>query len=290
MIEATNQGLIILKALEIQILILRTSLWLKSNYCQTSNTNHTLVGNKLVDHSDVVGTSTLGAAPPTSSFSTWHLASMDWAKTTARRDEKHLSDVIWCDLYWRFYGTSVKSWWTKADLPPSELLTAFGHGWFHTRNFSITFWIFQEFLIIKPWVKHDPMKKKIIPQIFPVVLLFFMLTTTRQQQPDTWHETDYKYPYVNWILCDILLVTLIICTNLLWRIMVLNSLTVRGITHGFINQNETFWKLIFLLLTLQTSFTLQASFNYHIWYKQLKDQNQSNLIKHGFLVPPWLFS
>ena len=32
-----------------------------------------------------------------------HLASFDWAKTIARRDEKHLSLRIWCGLYWRFY-------------------------------------------------------------------------------------------------------------------------------------------------------------------------------------------
>ena len=31
------------------------------------------------------------------------MASMDWAKTTARGDKKHLSFGIWCDLYWRFY-------------------------------------------------------------------------------------------------------------------------------------------------------------------------------------------
>ena len=36
------------------------------------------------------------------SFSTWHLASMDWTKTTVRRDEKHLSIGIWCGLYQRF--------------------------------------------------------------------------------------------------------------------------------------------------------------------------------------------
>ena len=29
---------------------------------------------------------------------------MDWAKTTARGDEKHLSFDIWCDLYKRFFG------------------------------------------------------------------------------------------------------------------------------------------------------------------------------------------
>ena len=51
----------------------------------------TLVGNEIVDHSDVVGASPVGAAPTTSSFSTWHLAFMDWAKTTARWDEKHLN-------------------------------------------------------------------------------------------------------------------------------------------------------------------------------------------------------
>ena len=40
------------------------------NYPQTSNICRTLVGNKIVDHSDVVGASPVGAAPTTSSFST----------------------------------------------------------------------------------------------------------------------------------------------------------------------------------------------------------------------------
>ena len=39
-------------------------------YCKTSNIRCTLVGNKIVDHSDVVGASPVGAAPTTSSFST----------------------------------------------------------------------------------------------------------------------------------------------------------------------------------------------------------------------------
>ena len=51
-------------------------------YCQTSNIRPTL-GNKIVDHSDVVG-----AAPTISSLSTQHLASMDWAKTTGGRLNK----------------------------------------------------------------------------------------------------------------------------------------------------------------------------------------------------------
>ena len=45
----------------------------KSNiyiYRQVSNIRRTLVGNKIVDHSDVVGASPVGAAPTTSSFST----------------------------------------------------------------------------------------------------------------------------------------------------------------------------------------------------------------------------
>ena len=39
-------------------------------YRQVSNISRTLVGNKIVDHSDVVGASPMGAVPTTSSFST----------------------------------------------------------------------------------------------------------------------------------------------------------------------------------------------------------------------------
>ena len=39
-------------------------------YDQTSNISRTLVGNRIVDNSDVVGASPIGAAPTTSSFST----------------------------------------------------------------------------------------------------------------------------------------------------------------------------------------------------------------------------
>ena len=41
-----------------------------ANYHQTSNIICTWVGHKIVDHSDVVGASPVGAAPTTSSFST----------------------------------------------------------------------------------------------------------------------------------------------------------------------------------------------------------------------------
>ena len=39
-------------------------------YRQISNIRRTLVGNEIVDHSDVVGASHVGTAPTTSSFST----------------------------------------------------------------------------------------------------------------------------------------------------------------------------------------------------------------------------
>ena len=44
--------------------------WSYDMYRKTSNIRRTLVGNKIVDHSDVVGASPVGAAPTTSSFST----------------------------------------------------------------------------------------------------------------------------------------------------------------------------------------------------------------------------
>ena len=61
-------------------------------YHQVSNINCTLVGNKLVDHSDVVGVSPVGAAPTTSSFLTYYLASIAWEMTTAFL-------AYWCNLF-----------------------------------------------------------------------------------------------------------------------------------------------------------------------------------------------
>ena len=42
----------------------------KWEYRQVSNIKLTLVGNEIVDHSDVVGASPVGASPTTSSFLT----------------------------------------------------------------------------------------------------------------------------------------------------------------------------------------------------------------------------
>ena len=58
-----------------------------TKYRQISNTSRTVVGNKIVDHADVV------AAAPVQPYlhsrpNTW--LSTDWAKSTARRDDKHV--------------------------------------------------------------------------------------------------------------------------------------------------------------------------------------------------------
>ena len=71
---------------------------------KTSSVSCTLVENRLVDHSDVVGASPVGAAPTTPSFWTERLASTDWARAIARWGENHLSFKIWCVLYCRYYG------------------------------------------------------------------------------------------------------------------------------------------------------------------------------------------
>ena len=42
----------------------------KSCYRETSNVSRTLVDNKIVDHSDVIGASPVGSAPTTSSLLT----------------------------------------------------------------------------------------------------------------------------------------------------------------------------------------------------------------------------
>ena len=70
---------------------IKFELWVKNcYYCQIASISGTFVGNRIVDHSDVVGASPVGAAPTASLFLTEHLASVVWAKTIARQDEKHL--------------------------------------------------------------------------------------------------------------------------------------------------------------------------------------------------------
>ena len=88
----------------------------EKEYRKISNIRHTLVGNKIVDHSDVVGAWPVCAAPTTSSFSTWHLAPRDSAKTAARQYENLLSVGIWSVLYKRLDGTKNASEQSCHDL------------------------------------------------------------------------------------------------------------------------------------------------------------------------------
>ena len=60
------------------------------------------MGNKIIDHSDVVGASPVGAAPTTSSLSTSPLNSwLQWIKQRQLQDEKRIIYVffIWYVLY-----------------------------------------------------------------------------------------------------------------------------------------------------------------------------------------------
>ena len=77
-------------------------------YCQTCNIWCTSVGNKIVEHSDKVGASPVSTAPTTSSFSIYHLASMDWAKTTLLEWETSKFD-IWCGLFERFDSSYLRT-------------------------------------------------------------------------------------------------------------------------------------------------------------------------------------
>ena len=61
-----------------------------SAYRKISYISRTLVGKKIIDHSDVVGASPAGAAPTSSSLSTRRLSQIYFTKTTARQDEKRL--------------------------------------------------------------------------------------------------------------------------------------------------------------------------------------------------------
>ena len=59
-----------LKSNKLYKIFFKISFLCTRNYRKVSNIRRTLVGKKIVDHSDVVGASPVGAAPTTSSFST----------------------------------------------------------------------------------------------------------------------------------------------------------------------------------------------------------------------------
>ena len=86
------------------------------NFRQTSNITRTLVGNKTVDHSDVVASSPVGAAPTTSSFSTKHLGPVSISEKTSFRK------ISWSLETARFVFRIIRSLWnltgTSAALLP----------------------------------------------------------------------------------------------------------------------------------------------------------------------------
>ena len=84
------------------------SLKVTVKYRQTSNIYRILVGNKIVDHSDVVGASPVGAVPTISSFSTYHIAAMDSAKTTASRDGN--ISVLWFAAFYIISFVVIPLW------------------------------------------------------------------------------------------------------------------------------------------------------------------------------------
>ena len=94
----------------------------KFKYRQLSNIRRTFVGNWIVDHSDVVGASPVGAASTTSSFSTQHMASIYSAKTFAIRDKEHLSWGIWCVIYHRLCGNNDQLRPFRNHILPSTIL------------------------------------------------------------------------------------------------------------------------------------------------------------------------
>ena len=78
-------------------------------YHKTSNISCILVGIKIVNHSDVVGASSVGAAPTTSSFSTQHLHK-DNCKM--RRETFKFCDLVCLILeIWQLMKLNMYPWW-----------------------------------------------------------------------------------------------------------------------------------------------------------------------------------
>ena len=87
----------------------RLWIWLfsKNTYHQTSNINCTLVGNKIVDHLDVVLRTAGRRCSNIILILDWHLASVVWAKATATRDENNYF-WIWNVFFKRSRGVTSR--------------------------------------------------------------------------------------------------------------------------------------------------------------------------------------
>ena len=84
------------------------------HYSQTSNLSGSLVGNKIVDHPDVVGASPVGAAPATS-FSTFIPGFNGFGQRQLQDETRNIYKFgIWCGLrpeVWRLLVRPTFVWW-----------------------------------------------------------------------------------------------------------------------------------------------------------------------------------
>ena len=94
-------------------------------YCLTSIISGTLIGIEIVDNSDVVGASPVGAASTTSSFLTEHSASVDWHNIP-----NCMKEVTWLKLCLCTNGhRSAALEWLPFILPPVFVQAAVIRSW-----------------------------------------------------------------------------------------------------------------------------------------------------------------
>ena len=74
------------------------------NYRKVSNIRRTLVGNKIVDRSDVAGASPVGVAPTTSSFLTYINTWFQWI------DQRQLQDETRNIYVWDWVRLVLENW------------------------------------------------------------------------------------------------------------------------------------------------------------------------------------
>ena len=87
-------------------------------YRHVYNIRRTLVGNNILDHSDVVGASPVGAAPTISSFSIWHLAFIGLGKDSCktRRETFKFGESV--PLILEIFGIAFKKSNTWPNMQP----------------------------------------------------------------------------------------------------------------------------------------------------------------------------
>ena len=129
------------------------------HYRHTSNISHTLLGNKSVDHSDVVVASPVGVAPTASSFSTSHQASVD-----GQRQLQNDARNIWVLGFGATYMRGLKTTCPKNPTNISLLSSSF-----RQINavcaITVAWWVIpQRMSTIRSWTPRDAHKVWILGQ------------------------------------------------------------------------------------------------------------------------------